>query len=134
MTAPAEPPSRWGKKTKDAAIDIRRIEIVNVCLVVVAALAAFFLRSEASALGVVLGGAIMATSFRIIVAVMQAVLGRGSKRLWPIVAFWLKFAVMMILLGVLVIVYDIDAFGLLIGLSTILVSIVLESIRKLKLR
>ena len=80
MTAQADPPAR---ESDDAPIDVGRIERVNLYLIAVATFAAFVFLSKATALGVVLGGVTMATSFRIIVAAMRAVFGRSAKRTWP---------------------------------------------------
>lgn len=138
MNKPIDPTEPGGKAPEnpiqDAPIDIRRIEWLNLLLIALAAIFAFVLHSGATALGVLLGGALMATSFRITGAVMQAVFGRGAQRGWPMVAYWLKFGLLMGLLGVMILVFDVDALGLLLGLSMILVSIVVETLRTLRQR
>ena len=73
----------------------------------------------------------MASSFFIITAVMTAVFDREKATFWHVLVFCLKFGLVMLAIGVLILVYDINSMGILIGVSLVLPSIVLESILKL---
>lgn len=112
-------------------VSIRRIEIINVVLILAAVLAAFEFWTRDGAIGIFLGGTLSAASFRIIAAVIRAVLGKGVTGFWPVFTYWLKYLLMMGMVGILVLIYRIDAMGLLIGLSVIVPSIFAEAAIKL---
>ncbi|TLN11185.1 ATP synthase subunit I [bacterium] len=112
-------------------INIRRIELFNIALVIIVTLVVKFLWNDAIAFAVIVGGILMAVSFRVIASVMTAVFGRGGGNIVHVATYWLKFALMMLLVGALVLVYNLDVGGLLIGFSQIVPAIVLETVWKL---
>lgn len=111
-------------------VSVRRIQVINLCLLAAAALVSLWF-SRAFALGVVAGGALMAGNFNIIVSVMRAVFLKGQAGIGRVGLYWVKFAALMLLIGVLVLVFRVDGIGLLVGLSTILVAIVAETLLRL---
>lgn len=120
-----EDPGHPGKE-----VNLTRIEVMNLGLIVLAALAGWGL-SQAFALGVLAGGALMGLNFRIIVAVMRAVFIRGSTSLVNVGGYWLKFVGVLAVVGVCILVFEIDPIGFLVGLSTILVAITAEAVLRL---
>jgi hypothetical protein len=111
-------------------VSIRRIQIINLCLLCVTALASLRI-SQAFALGVVAGGVLMAGNFGIIVSVIRAVFLKGQASALKVGLYWFKFAAVMLIAGVLILVFRVDVIGLLVGLSTILVAIVAEALLRL---
>jgi len=136
------PPDRTGEpevapdqeESPIAEVSTRRIEILNLCILAASCLGSLWL-SKAFAVGVLAGGILMAANFRIIVGVIRAVFLKGSTRMIGNVAvYWLKFAGIMLLVGVLIVSYRVDAIGFLVGLSTILVAITAEAVLRLARR
>lgn len=112
-------------------INIRRIELFNVILIIVVTLIVSIFWSGDIAFAVVVGGVLMAVSFRVIASVMTAVFGKGGGNIVHVATYWLKFTLMMLLTGAAVLVYDLDVGGLLIGFSQIVPAVVFETIWKL---
>ena len=111
-------------------VSLTRIQVLNLVFVGIAAGAAWTFSREL-AYGVLLGGALMAANLRIIVGVMTSVFGKGSGSVINVGLYWAKFAGMMLLVGVLLAVFEIDPVGLLIGLSVFLVAITAEAVARL---
>lgn len=116
-----------------AEVSTRRIEAMNLALLGLASAASLAV-STGFALGVAAGGLLMAANFRIIVGVIRAVFLRGSARLGNVVIYWLKFAGVMALVGVLILVFRVDPIGFLLGSSTLLVAITAEAVLRLARR
>lgn len=116
-----------------AEVSTRRIEVLNLCILALACLGALWV-SKAVALGVLAGGLLMAANFRVIVGVIRAVFLKGSTRMGNVAIYWLKFAGIMLLVGVLIVSFRVDAIGFLVGLSTILVAITAEAVLRLARR
>lgn len=112
-------------------VNIRRIELFNILLVIVVTLLVSVFWSGDIAFAVIVGGVLMAASFRIIASVMTAVFGKGGGSIVHVATYWLKFTLMMLLTGAAILVYDLDVGGLLIGFSQIVPAIVLETVWKL---
>lgn len=127
---PAEEENGGDEGLPGTEINIRRIEIIHVVLILLTVGIAYVWERQMS-LSIFLGGAIMATSFRIIAVVMRSVFGKGRVNALALGTYWLKFAAMMTAVGVLILIYDVDATGLLVGLTLIVPSIVLETVMKL---
>ncbi len=113
-----------------AEVSTRRIEVFNLCILVAASIASLWV-SKAFALGVIAGGVLMAANFRVIVGVIRSVFLKGSTRVGNVAVYWLKFAGIMFLVGVLIVSYRVDPIGFLVGLSTILVAITAEAVLRL---
>jgi hypothetical protein len=109
---------------------VTAMEWINLLLVAICTSLAFFWGAD-KALAVFTGGALMAVVFRITVAAMRAIFIKSRNRGWPLVAFWLQYTLMIVIVGVLILEFKIDPAGFLIGLSTIVVAIVAEAVRKL---
>lgn len=140
MTAPSGPLGKNGTPDSPEApeggggeISTRRIELVNVALVLAAAALAYFLWTPQVAVGMILGGALSAASFRVIAVVMKAIFAKGSTSFWPVATFWIKYSAMMAAVGALVLIYRVDVIGLLIGLSLLLPAIVVEAVLRMAL-
>jgi len=116
-----------------AEVSTRRIEVLNLALVALASAASLVISKDFAA-GVVAGGLLMAANFRVIVGVIRAVFLKGSTRLGNVVIYWLKFAGVMALVGVLILVFQVDAVGFLVGSSTLLVAITAEAVLRLARR
>ena len=116
--------------TPGGEVSLTRIQVLNLVLVGVTAGGAWFFSREL-AYGVLLGGALMAANLRIIVGVMRSVFGEGSGSIINVGLYWAKFAAMMLLVGVLIAVVEIDPVGLLIGMSVFLIAITGEAIARL---
>lgn len=134
-TAPEETPPEEnpGGEGSDfgGEISIRRVELFNLLFTAVMAALVYFLWEKSVAMAVGMGGIIMALSFRIMASVLKAVFGKGKVSFFALALFWLKFGLLMTGVGALVLVFDVDAMGLLIGLSLIVPAIVLETVLKL---
>jgi hypothetical protein len=132
------PPDRTGEpqlapeqeESPIAEVSTRRIEILNLCILAVACLGSLWV-SGAFALGVLAGGVLMAANFRVIVGVIRSVFLKGSTRISNVALYWLKFAGIMLSVGVLIVSFRVDAIGFLIGLSTILIAITAEAVLRL---
>jgi hypothetical protein len=114
-------------------ISIERIQVINLFLVAGASLLALLI-SVRFALGVLSGGLLMAVNFRILTGVVRTVFVKGAPSFVGAGMYWLKFLAMLVLVGVFVLVFRIDAIGFLVGLSTILVAITAEAVMRLTLR
>lgn len=111
-------------------ISIRRIQIVNLVLVVLATVGGLAVSGE-FCLGVLAGGLLMAGSFGIIASVIRSVFTKTTISPLKIGIYWAKFAGILLLIGVLILVFRVDPLGLLVGLSTILVAITGEAVLRL---
>lgn len=111
-------------------VSLTRIQVFNLVFVAAAALLALYF-SRPMAYGVLLGGVLMAANLRIIVGVMTSVFGKGSGSMLNVGLYWAKFAGMMLLVGVLLAIFQIDPVGLLIGLSLFLLAISAEATLRL---
>ncbi len=129
LPATPDPASEDGGTTF-GEVSIRRIQIINVCLLAATALGSLWF-SKAFALGVVAGGVLMAGNFNVIVSVIRSVFLKGDAGALKVGLYWFKFIAVMTLTGVLVLVFKIDVFGLLTGLTTILVAIVVEAVLRM---
>lgn len=118
------------EETPGGEVSLGRIQVLNLVFVVLGAGLAL-LHTRALAYGVLLGGALMAVNLRIIVGVMQSVFGKGSGSIVNVGLYWAKFAVLMLVVGVLIAVLEIDPVGLLIGLSVFLIAIAVEGTLRL---
>lgn len=126
--APAE--AAGPDEPSGAEVSTRRIEVVHVCLVAAASLAALLL-SRAFALGVFAGGLLMIANFRVIVGVIRSVFLKETNRVGNVIFYWLKFVGVLGLVGVIVVKFRVDALGFLVGLSLILVAITAEAVFRL---
>jgi hypothetical protein len=111
-------------------VSVKRIEVLNVCLVAAASLASLWISKEL-ALGVVAGGVLMAANFRVIAGVIGTVLRRGSPSRVHVAIYWLKFVGVLVVVGLLVLFFRVDVIGLLVGLSTIVVAVTAEAMLRL---
>lgn len=138
MTTPSEekgvdPVDRGAPLSEEAPpgdeVSVERIQLINLCLIALTAAASLFF-SVRFAVGVVSGGVLMAVNFRILVGVIRAVLRKGEEggsNLAKAGVYWAKFLGVMALVAVCVLVFRVDVFGFLVGLSTLLVAILLEA-------
>lgn len=111
-------------------VSVRRIQGINLCVVAFAAVASLLI-STAFALGVLVGGILMAANFSVIVTVIRSVFLKGEASILNVGMYWFKFVAVMLLTGVLILIFRVDVIGLLVGLSTILVAIVAEALLRL---
>lgn len=111
-------------------VSLTRIQVLNLAFVAATALVALYF-SRPMAYGVLLGGVLMAANLRIIVGVMSSVFGKGSGSMLNVGLYWAKFAGMMLLVGVLLAIFQIDPVGLLMGLSVFLLAISAEATLRL---
>jgi len=134
MDAPPDRPAPADAAGSDepsgAEVSTRRIEVVHVCLVAAASLAALLV-SRAFALGVFAGGLLMIANFRVIVGVIRSVFLKETNRVGNVIFYWLKFVGVLGLVGVIVVKFRVDALGFLVGLSLILVAITAEAVFRL---
>jgi len=134
MDAPPDRPAPADAAGSDepsgAEVSTRRIEVVHVCLVAAASLAALLV-SRAFALGVFAGGLLMIANFRVIVGVIRSVFLKETNRVGNVIFYWLKFVGVLGLVGVIVVKFRVDALGFLVGLSLILVAITAEAVVRL---
>ncbi|HSH70005.1 MAG TPA: hypothetical protein VK997_08810 [Deferrisomatales bacterium] len=135
MATPPDPDGSQATKAGTAEdsgneVSLTRIQVLNLVFVGIAAACGWYFSRE-MAYGVLLGGVLMAANLRIIVGVMTSVFGKGSGSIVNVGLYWAKFAGMMLLVGVLLAVFEIDAVGLLIGLSVFLVAITAEAVFRL---
>ncbi|MEW6490637.1 MAG: hypothetical protein AB1578_22340 [Thermodesulfobacteriota bacterium] len=134
---PTEPAVPEGAPEPDASpiaeVSTNRIEVMNLCLVAVASLAGLGISRE-FALGVFAGGLLMAANFRVLGGVLRSVFLRGTARLGNVAAYWLKFLGVMFLVGLLIVKFQVDVVGFLVGLSAILVAITAEAVLRLARR
>lgn len=113
-----------------ADVSVRRIEVINLAILV-CLIGGGYYYSLSVAAGVALGGILMAANFRIISMVMASVFGKGSASLINVGTYWVKFLVLMVLIGFLVLYFKVDIYGLLVGLSTILVAVSIEAVLRM---
>lgn len=130
MTTPPEAEGSQAVETDANQVSLKRIQVLNLVFVVAGAGVALYFSRE-MAYGVLLGGALMALNLRIIVGVMRSVFGKGSGSVVNVGLYWAKFAVLMLAVGVLIAVFEIDPIGLLIGLSVFVLAISLEATSRL---
>jgi hypothetical protein len=113
-----------------AEVSIRRIQVLNLCLVGVTSLGGLALSVDFF-WGALAGGALMAASFGIIAAVIRSVFTKTGISPLRIGIYWAKFAGILLIVGALILVFRVDPLGLLAGLSTILVAITAEAVLRL---
>jgi hypothetical protein len=134
---PDEPATPEGTPDQDespiAEVSTNRIEVLNLCLVGAASVGSLWISRE-FALGVLAGGLLMAANFRVLVGVLRSVFLKGTARIANVAVYWLKFLGVMFLIGFLMVSFRVDAVGLLVGLSTILVAITAEAVLRLARR
>jgi hypothetical protein len=111
-------------------VSVKRIQIINVCILLVACLASLAISRE-FAVGIIVGGILMAANFVIITAVIRSVFLKGETSVLSIGIYWAKFVGVLVLVGVLILVFRIDVIGFLVGLSTILLAITTEAVLRL---
>ncbi|WP_025323880.1 ATP synthase subunit I [Deferrisoma camini] len=131
-TPPETPDAPLGDAGDDAGevISIRRIQVFNLVLTAVGTLVGLWL-SRRFALGVLLGGLVMAANFKVMAAVLRSVFLKGSTSPVNVGLYWVKFAGLMLLVGVLVVKFRVDAIGLLCGLGAIFIAITMEAVLRL---
>jgi hypothetical protein len=134
MSSPDEStPPTSGEQTEcfdKREVSVAAMEKINLLLVAISTLLALFWGVD-KAIAVFIGGALMGIIFRITVAAMRAIFIKSRNRGWPLVAYWLQYTLMIVVVGVLILEFKIDPAGFLIGLSMIVIAIVAEAIRKL---
>jgi hypothetical protein len=113
-------------ETASADVSVERIQVLNLAILVAAVVASLWI-SLSFALGVAAGGVVMAANFRVIVGLMRRVFLRGARRFTYVGVYWAKFLGIMVLVGGCVVWLQVDVFGFLIGLSTILVAVTVEA-------
>jgi len=128
MTGPAE------SESGNAEISTNRIEVVNLILVAVTVGAFWLFSTPDRALGALAGGALAGGSFRVIAFSVKRLLETDRRRKWPGLLLWIKFSLIFVVVGVLILKVNIDVLGLLVGISLILPSIVFEAVCKLAAR
>ncbi len=111
-------------------VSVHRIQVLNLAILAALALASFLVSKE-FALGVVAGGVLMAANFWVLAGVIRGVFVKGGGSLAHVGIYWVKFAGVMVLVGVLVVAFRVDAIGFLAGLSTILVAVTAEAVLRL---
>lgn len=111
-------------------VSLKRIQIINLCILIVALLASLRI-SRGFALGVALVGVLMAANFVVIAAVIRSVFQKGKTSALNIGIYWAKFTGILLAIGALIVFFRVDVVGLLVGLSTILVAITLEALLRL---
>jgi hypothetical protein len=124
-TAPAGSDEVFGPE-----VSIRRIQILNLCLVGLTSLGGLAVSAEFF-WGALAGGVLMAVSFGIIAAVIKSVFTKSGISPLRIGIYWAKFAGILLIVGALILVFRVDPLGLLVGLSTILVAITVEAVLRL---
>ncbi len=110
-------------------ISLGRIEITNLVLSVLAGALLWLLWGPARGLAAAAGGLLVAASLRTVAVVMGRILAPGRKGLWPAVIFWLKYTLVIAAVGVLVLKFEIDIPGFLVGVSLMVPAIVFEAVR-----
>ncbi len=113
-------------ETASADVSVERIQVLNLAILAVALLASLFI-SLPFTLGVAAGGVLMAANFRVIVGLMRRVMLRGSRRFTYVGVYWAKFLGIMVLVGGCVVWLQVDVFGFVVGLSTVLVAVTVEA-------
>ncbi len=132
-TPPERPDPGLGEESQEepgGGVSLRRIEGLNLVLVGTGAALGFWI-SPRFGLGVLVGGLVMAANFRIIYAVIRSVFLKGSTSPVNVAVYWAKFAGLMLLVGILILKFKVDAVGFLVGLSGILMAITLEAVLRL---
>lgn len=124
LPSPEEDPSPGGE------VSLQRIQILNLCVLAVAA-AGGFLVSGRFAAGVAAGGVLMAANFRVIVVVIRSVFLKQTATLLNAGLYWVKFMALMGLIGFIVLRFRVDVIGFLIGLSTIFLAVTVEAVLRL---
>lgn len=134
MTSPPEPDRIEDGYERDTApsreVSLKRIQILNLCFIGIGTAAGWSL-SQPLGLGILVGGLIMAVNFRIIVGVMRSVFLKGTANVANVGLYWAKFAGVMLLVGVLIAMFQMDAVGLLVGLSLIVPAVFIEAVVRL---
>ena len=111
-------------------VSLTRLQVLHLVFVAIAAGTALYFGRE-MAYGVLLGGALMAANLRIIVGVMRSVFGKGSGSALNVGLYWAKFAILMLVVGILIAILGIDPVGLLVGLSIFVIAIIVEATARL---
>lgn len=126
--APATDPADEGSSVGE--VSIQRIQVLNVCLLAVAA-GAGLLVSRRFAVGVAAGGALMAVNFRVIAGVIRSVFLKQTGTLLNAGLYWVKFMALMGLIGFIVLWFRVDVIGFLVGLSVIFLAVTVEAVLRL---
>ncbi len=122
-------PTTTGEEEAVDTSSIRRIARVNVIVYAIAvALSFMFDKSIGSAVAV--SGAIAVASFWVSAVSLGPVFRKRRMGFWPGAIYWFKYTFLIASVGVLILVFEMNAIGLVIGFSVILPSIVFEAVRK----
>ena len=129
-----EPPGEGGGEASREEASLRRIEVLNLALVVAASLLALG-ASRPFFWGVVAGGAVNAANFRIVAGVVRAMF-LGGKRAGGLQAglYWFKFTALLAVVGALILWVKVDGVGLVVGLTMLLVAIAVEASLRLTVK
>jgi hypothetical protein len=117
-----------GLSSNGSGLSIGRIEIFNLLMIFGVLLIALLLGHKEVAKGVGAGGAISALSFRAIAYVLGLAFKKSRIGCFPLILTLTKFGLIMIAMGSLILVYNVDILGILIGTSMIMPSILLEAL------
>lgn len=113
-----------GRNVVDASI--QRILYLSLGLLAVAA--AISLRFGWPFLwGVLAGGLLMVANLRIITGVIRAVFAEEGRKGWRMGLYWLKFAALLGLVTALILWVKVDGVGFVVGMSTFLAAVFVES-------
>lgn len=130
-TIPPEPEVSPGEDEQGTGeVSVERIQVINLFLIAGVSLGSLLV-STRFALGVLAGGLLMAVNFRVLTGVVRTVFLKGAPGFVGAGIYWLKFVGMLVLVGVFVLAFRVDAIGFLVGLSTILVAITTEAVMRL---
>ena len=112
---------------KDEAL-LKRIEQINYVLLVLLTSGSFAFSSRKFALGVLIGGALAIANFYLMKRSLQRALDpqrKGKTRFLYLLKYYLRFAVLGIVIALLLIRGWVSPFGILLGLSIIVIGIAL---------
>jgi hypothetical protein len=129
-----EPPGEGGGEASREEASLRRIEVLNLALVVAASLVALGV-SGPFFWGVVAGGALNAANFRIVASVVRSMfLGRRSVTAVNAGLYWFKFTALLAVVGALILWVKVDGVGFVVGLTTLLIAIAVEASLRLMVK
>lgn len=106
------------------------IEATNAILILLAALSCWLVWGQDRGVGVLIGGALSAGSFRVVVVVMKRILVPKRSGWWPVGVFWLKYMAMIAAVAWLMLKVKLDVIGFLVGVTLIVPSILMEAVRQ----
>jgi hypothetical protein len=112
---------------KDEAL-LKRIEQINYVLLVLLTSGSFAFSSRKFAFGVLIGGALAIANFYLMKRSLQRALDpqrKGKTRFLYLLKYYLRFAVLGIVIALLLIRGWVSPFGILLGLSIIVIGIAL---------